>query len=281
MEADAKSHYTIHFTAKASSFLNKHANLNEPEQVKQFIASIHYSNGYKRNLAIAYSKYCKYYGIQWIMPLYKAEAKKVKIPKGEKLEMLIARASKTLSTELTLSKETGPRPVELCNLRIKDVDLEQRLIYPTTAKNGSSRTLKISDRLQQNLTRHIIENKLSPDDKLFKETSSSYGKKFRAMRNRLAQKLNDPTIQTIRLYDFRHYFATTTYHKTRDLLYTKQQMGHQKIETTLIYTQLLDLADDEWMCKIAKDVKEATDLMEHGFEYVTEMDGLKLFKKRK
>jgi len=60
-----------------------------------------------------------------------------------------------------------------------------------------------------------------------------------------------------------------------------QQMGHKKIETTLIYIQLLNLNDDEWTCKTANNIKEATDLIEHGFEYITEMEGLKLFRKRK
>ncbi len=101
------------------------------------------------------------------------------------------------------------------------------------------------------------------------------------MRNGLAEKLHDPTIKRIRLYDLRHYFATTLYAKTRDILLVKNQMGHKKIETTLIYTQLLNLNDDEWTCKIAKNVNEATQLIEAGFEYVTEIDGARLFKKRK
>lgn len=58
-------------------------------------------------------------------------------------------------------------------------------------------------------------------------------------------------------------------------------MGHKKIETTLIYTQLLNLNDDEWTCKTANNVKDAAILIEAGFEYVTEIDGIKLFKKRK
>ena len=71
------------------------------------------------------------------------------------------------------------------------------------------------------------------------------------------------------------------YAKTRDILLVKQQMGHKKIETTLIYTQLLNLNDDEWTCKAATTVKQSTELIEAGFEYVTEQDGLKLFRKRK
>jgi hypothetical protein len=39
--------------------------------------------------------------------------------------------------------------------------------------------------------------------------------------------------------------------------------------------------EDEYTCKTAKTAKEAQDLIENGFEYVTEMDGLRIFRKRK
>jgi integrase len=281
MKNEGRSNYSIKFVDKSLTYISKHADLNRPEDIKHFIANLQTSNGYKRNLSIAYNKYCKYYKIEWEMPLYKPEAKTIKIPTKEKLEMLIANARKTLSAKLMISMECGLRPIELCNLKVKDVDLEQRLIYPTTAKNGSARTLKISSNLQRVLQEHIIRNNLNPNDKLFKGDAENYGKYYRAMRNNLAKKLQDPTIQQIRLYDFRHYFATMTYHRTRDLLYTKQQMGHKKIETTLIYTQLLNLNDDEWTCKVAHNSTEDTQLIEAGFEYVTERDGLKFYRKRK
>jgi hypothetical protein len=38
---------------------------------------------------------------------------------------------------------------------------------------------------------------------------------------------------------------------------------------------------DEYHCSIAHNTDEAVDLIENGFEYVTEMDGVKLFRKRK
>jgi hypothetical protein len=38
---------------------------------------------------------------------------------------------------------------------------------------------------------------------------------------------------------------------------------------------------DEWVVKAAKTVQEATDLIGVGFEYVTEVEGYKLFRKRK
>ena len=281
MKNQARSDDTTKNTLKALQVLSKHADLNNPEQVKQYIANLQVSASYKRNLCIAYNKYCTYYQIKWEMPHYKQQSKMIKIPTKEKLEMLIANARKPLSTKLMISMECGLRPVELCNLKVKDIDLEQRLVYPTTAKHGTSRVLKISNNVQKVLQEHIIRHNLNPNDKLFKGNSENYGKHYRHTRNSLAKKLQDPTIQTIRLYDFRHYFATMTYHKTRDLLYTKQQMGHSQIKTTLIYTQLLNITDDEWTCKVAHNSTEDTQLIEAGFEYVTDRDGLKFYRKRK
>jgi len=55
-----------------------------------------------------------------------------------------------------------------------------------------------------------------------KGTTEQYSKRFRLFRNRLADKLQDPSFEQVRLYDLRHYFATPIYHKTRDILFTKQ-----------------------------------------------------------
>jgi integrase len=281
MKNNGRSEYSIEFVDKSLTYISKHANLNEPETVKQFIANKNVSNAYKKSLSIAYNKYCKYYQIEWEMPLYKTEAKTIKIPTTEKLEMLIASSGRILSIKLTISKETGLRPIELHNLKVKDIDINQKIIYPTTAKHGSARTLKISNNLQTTLQNYIDINKLDPNDKLFKGTADDYGKHYRQMRNALAKKLNDPSLKTIRLYDFRHYYATNLYHKTRDILLVMKQMGHRQIRTTLIYTQLLNLNDDEWACKTATNIKDATALIEAGFEYITELDGTKLFRKRK
>ena len=71
------------------------------------------------------------------------------------------------------------------------------------------------------------------------------------------------------------------YARTKDILYVKEQLGHKRLENTLIYTHLVNFEGEEWTCKVAKTVEEASDLIENGFEYVTEMDSVKLFRKRK
>jgi hypothetical protein len=59
-------------------------------------------------------------------------------------------------------------------------------------------------------------------------------------------------------------------------------MGHRKLESTLVYVQLVNFNDnDEFYCATATTIDEAKQLIEQGFEYVTEIDGVRLFRKRK
>lgn len=261
--------------------ISNFADLDKPDQVNNYIASQRCSNNYKRKLVQNYSKFLEYQNIPYKRPYYTKDSKPIRIPTKERLEMLIANAGRTMSKKLQLSLETGLRPIELMHLKVKDIDLTQHLVYPTTAKNGASRTLKITDKLSTILQKHIIANKLKPNDQLFKGDSTHYGKEYRETRNYLAQKLNDPTIQTIRLYDFRHYFATMLYAKTNNILYVKQQMGHKRIDTTLIYTQLLENIDPDYLCEATDNTERAKELVKTGYEYVNTVNEQHLYRKRK
>jgi hypothetical protein len=71
------------------------------------------------------------------------------------------------------------------------------------------------------------------------------------------------------------------YHKTKDILYVMRLLGHKNIKNTLVYTQLVTFEDDDYTCKAAANVRDATELIEAGYEYVCDMDSIKLFRKRK
>ena len=61
-----------------------------------------------------------------------------------------------------------------------------------------------------------------------------------------------------------------------------QLLGHKRIQNTLVYTQLINFNDqEEYICKVAKTGEDAKILIELGFEYVCEMENMKLFRKRK
>jgi len=71
------------------------------------------------------------------------------------------------------------------------------------------------------------------------------------------------------------------YHKTKDILHVMRILGHKNIKNTLVYTQLMDFQDDDYVSRVAKTIEEACQLVEAGFEYVCEMDDVKIFRRRK
>ena len=274
---------TIKSVRKSLEKLARYCDLNKPDEVKTFLATFDRSNDYKRILANNYDLYVKFYGLKWEKPKYHQTAKMPKIPLESQIDSLIAFTSRKLATAISISKDTGLRPTELMNLKLRDIDLVKGAIYPTTAKGGSPRVLKIQKNTLAMLSKYLASKQIGSSDKLFgKWDSDAYGARFRSSRNNLAKKLSDESIKGIRLYDLRHFFATMLYNKTKDILFVSQQLGHRNIKNTLKYTQLLQFENnDNYTCKVAQNVEQATELIENGFEYVTEMDGLKLFRKRK
>jgi len=71
------------------------------------------------------------------------------------------------------------------------------------------------------------------------------------------------------------------FHKTKNLLHVQQRLGHKNIRNTTIYTHLITTEGDEYHSATAKTTKEVCKLVDTGFEYVCDVDDLKIFKKRK
>jgi integrase len=209
------------------------------------------------------------------------------IPTEKQTNTLIAGAGKTLSLKLWTSKETALRPIELHNLKVRDINTENKTISPITSKHGAGRVLKISETLTNALQKHIIKNDLDTNDKVFRSNAKKYGDNFRQMRNSLAKKLNQPELKGIRLYDIRHYALTMKYWQYRDTGLTAQDAGHKDWNTTRKYIHLCRIielmTEDGYICKIAQDIEQAKPLIEAGFEYQTGEynDGGKLFRKHK
>jgi len=169
------------------------------------------------------------------------------------------------------------RAGEAWNLLWSDLDLKNNTIKVTPAKNGNPRMLKVSSKLMA-----MLDNFPKKSDRIFGATQLRFQREnFIRQRKTIAQKLQNPRIRKISFKTLRHWKATMEYHRTKDLLYVKQFLGHKRVMSTLVYTHLISFEGDEFTCKVAKTLKEATALIEAGFDYVTDMEDAKLFKKRK
>jgi hypothetical protein len=75
------------------------------------------------------------------------------------------------------------------------------------------------------------------------------------------------------------------YHKTKDPWHVKNVLGHKNLKSTQVYINiehaLFQTESDEFHVKIAETPGEIKALLEVGFEYVCEKDGLMFFRKRK
>lgn len=280
LKKENRSEETI-FTYKQylHMLLKAGADLTNPETVKKFLAEKdEWSQNTKRIAATVYSGFAAYYKIPFEQPKYKIQRKVPFIPLEAELDILISGSSKRMAALLQLLKETGLRIGEALKLEWKDLDFEHNIIYVNeTEKSGKPRVFKISDKLVSMLKK-LDEN----SNKVFGKASyKGVESHYTQIRKRLAHKLQNPRLLRISFHTFRHWKATMEYHKTKDLLHVMQLLGHRNIETTLIYTQLVNFEKDEYYSAIAHNVEEAKKLIESGFEYVCTHENTMLFRKRK
>ena len=69
---------------------------------------------------------------------------------------------------------------------------------------------------------------------------------------------------------------------SRALLHVKEILGHKSLNSTMMYTQLINFNDDEYTVAVAhSEEEEVVKLAEAGFEYYCEYEKNKILRKRK
>ena len=121
-------------------------------------------------------------------------------------------------------------------------------------------------------------------ERLFANAENMRGNFF-GQKKRIAKQLANPNIDKIHWHTFRFWKATTEAHRTKDPWHVKMILGHKSLKTTDRYVQLEKMlyleTSDEFIVKVADTMDEAVKLMEVGFDYHAEVEGHKLFRKRK
>lgn len=138
-------------------------------------------------------------------------------------------------------------------------------------------------------SRELIERfQLLPKDskKAFPMKMPTLRTNFSHQRKRIAKDFDNPRLQKLTFTSVRHWKAITEYHKTKDIIHVKQLLGHKNLSSTMIYIDIEKALygnheNEEFISRVATSLKGARALLEAGFEYVTDMDGYKLFRKRR
>jgi len=229
-----------------------------------------------------YTAFLKSLELSWKSPKYRYQQKIPFIPLESEINDLIAGCGKKISTTLQLLKETGMRIGEASRLKWTDINTRNNtVILNDPEKNSNPRIWKVSKKLI-----NMIQSLPKVHERVLGRSSvRDKQHMFKRQRLRVARKLENPRLTQITFHTIRHWKGTMEYHKTHDIMHVKTLLGHKSIQSTMLYINLeqaiFDEVDDEFHVKVTETLEEACKLMEVGFEYVTDMDGKKLFRKRK
>jgi integrase len=274
---------TVQTCVRALKALARRTNLLDAESVKSSLANAELSENRKTKLLEDLSRFYAYMKIPFDRPRYKRIETLPFIPLESEIDQLIAGVGQKSAAFLQCIKETAARPGEAWAIKWTDIDPERSCITIRPEKNSKPRQRKISPQLMTMLNGQphrwpYVFHRPEADPV---ESLDDFRRVFSDQRRKVALSLQNPRILNINFKTLRHFKATMEYHRTKDILYVMQLLGHRSIKNTLVYTHLVSFEGDEFICKIARSVDEATALIESGFEYVSEIDGVQLFRKRK
>jgi integrase len=158
---------TIETTNQRLKTISKFVDLDDPEEVRGWIANYECSIGYKCGLVDAYDRYVRFNDLEWSKPNYKREDPIVTLPTEERVDRIIQSCKLRHQIEFSLMKEYGLRPIEVHKLTLKVLDLENGIISIKTAKRGRSRQEKIKPQTLALLKIDINKKEFGLKNRLF------------------------------------------------------------------------------------------------------------------
>lgn len=137
---------------------------------------------------------------------------------------------------------TGIRLSELCNVKIKDIDIEGKKIK-VLGKGNKERYVLFGNNCQTSLKRFLNDGRgkllKEPTDYLFLNSNGSKltSAGIEYIINKIV-KFSNVTNNHITPHVFRHTFATHMLNEGADLITVQQLLGHSDLSTTSIYTHV-------------------------------------------
>jgi integrase len=255
------------------------ANLMDPDSVLTVLATNNWSESNKQIFIVAYQSFATTYDLRWKKPKTRVERKIPFIPSEELVDQLIAGCGKKMATFLQTLKDTAARTAEATKIKWSEINEEQCTIRINNPVKGSNaRMVKVSPK-----TITMINNLPRTTEFVFNSTPQNMRNNFDKQRLRLIRTLQNPKLREIHLHTLRRWKATMEYHRTNNIKFVQNILGHKKLENTDVYTHLINFESDEWHVAHARNLEEENKLIEGGFEYVrySEKDEVVIYRKRK
>jgi integrase len=278
LENDGRKYNTvINYRKALKGLLRAGADLFDPENTKKTLAKLPLKGTSKKTITGMLSIWFDFNSISWKAPQYIDSPEIPYIPTEAEIDQFIACLGKKVGIYCQLLKYTGARCGEIIAIKWTDIDFAQRKIRIKAEKGSNSRILPLSAKTIDMLC-NLPRNK----ERLFTGDQHS---NFALQRKRKARQLANPNLMLIHFHTLRHWKATTEQHRTKDPWHVKMVLGHKSIQSTEKYIHLEKMlyedTSDQFIVKVADTMDDAVKLIEVGFEFHAEIEGHKLFRKRK
>lgn len=156
--------------------------------------------------------------------------------------ILNAAPSRTSKLAIGIMYAAGLRNSELCRLRVRELDFDRRTIRVSQGKGASDRLVMLPTTFSATLKRICAD--LRPDDWLFPSLDH---RNDRHITPRTLQRWVNIAAdlagisKRVTPHSFRHAFATHLLENGTDIRFIQKLLGHQRLETTTIYTHVAKL----------------------------------------
>lgn len=187
------------------------------------------------------------YGLRYCYRLLGMPEKAIKLPslhREKKLPVVLNRSEcKALFCAPDLLKHrvllcliysAGLRAGEVSRLELKDIDSERMMIHIRQSKYNKDRYVPLSPLILEGLRKYYYA--FQPERYVFNGYEIGSPLSTRGMQWVLREAVKKCNLQkTISLHTLRHSYATHLLEDGMDIVTIKELLGHERIETTLVY----------------------------------------------
>ncbi|MEM3713919.1 MAG: site-specific integrase [Nitrososphaeria archaeon] len=242
-----------------------------PEDMIKEVLSKNWCDKNKQNAIDAICQYAEFLGLPLEKPSFRAyDNREMFVPTPEMVKQFIYRIRKLeVKARVLIAVETGATASEICNLRWKDVNLQNKTITITGVKGHRTWTYKISDELC-----HLLMQIPRGGEKIFNIKPDNINKAIEDYRRRLAKETGNSDFLKVHFHTFRHFAISWKYFKTKDIVETQRFARHCNIQNTLKYVHIVKqwIRENEYDVVYANSQEELTKCLREGYELVTKTE---------
>jgi integrase/recombinase XerD len=168
-----------------------------------------------------------------------------KTPKRQPTDLSVQDVKRLLSVidnekhllMISLMYGSGLRVSELCNVRVRDVDIENAVGTVQQGKGGKRRVFVVPRVLIDQIASWVDENGLKSDSFLFPGRSGAISvRSVQEIVKRAGKKAG--IAKPVHPHMLRHSYATHTVRNGHDLVSLQSLLGHRSVDTTMQYVHM-------------------------------------------